>query len=78
MTSEAQPKISLPSTRFEVTQDPDNKYIIMHPLDPETKKPMVPTHSLIYLHGLTSTSDKYYERFNADGAVPDGFRVVIP
>ena len=76
--SEQNKELNYSSERFEVSCDPKNKYIVMHPLDPNTKKPMTPTHSFIYLHGLTSTSYKYFERFNVDADVPDGFRIIIP
>ena len=76
--SEGAQNLQFASDRFEVVEDPVNKYIVMNPLDPETKKPMEPTHSFIYLHGLTSTAEKYFNRFNEDLDVPEGFRIIIP
>lgn len=50
----------------------------MNPIHPKTKVEMEPTHTLIFLHGMSSSSNMQFAKFNDLGIVPAGFRVVLP
>ena len=50
----------------------------MNPIHPKDKKEMEPTHTLIFLHGIGSSSNQIFTKFNDLGFVPAGFRVILP
>ena len=50
----------------------------MNPIHPKDKKEMEPTHTLIFLHGLGSSANAIFTKFNDLGFVPAGFRVILP
>ena len=70
--------IKLKSTRFVVQQDTKTGYIYMNPVHPKEKKEMIPSHTLIFLHGMSASTNQQFVKFNDLMIVPAGFRVVLP
>ena len=50
----------------------------MNPVHPKDKKEMTPTHTLIFLHGMSTSTNQQFTKFNDLMVVPAGFRVVLP